>query len=110
MSKIATSPKPSRYQLIWKVVRKVPYGRVATYGQIARIAGFDGLARQVGYALHAMPRHSDIPWHRIINSQGRISLPGPTARLQQKLLQSEGITFNPAGKIDLKKFQWKKEH
>ena len=102
-------PRVSRYQLIWRVVRRVPYGRVATYGQIARIAGFDGLARQVGYALHAMPRNSDIPWHRIINSQGRISLSGPTARLQQKLLQSEGIRFLPSGKVDLKKFQWKKK-
>ena len=94
-------PRVSRYQLIWRVVRKVPHGRVATYGQIARIAGFDGL--------HAMPRNSDIPWHRIINSQGRISLSGPTARLQQKLLQSEGIRFLPSGKVDLKKFQWKKK-
>jgi methylated-DNA-protein-cysteine methyltransferase-like protein len=99
----------SRYEIIWKIVRKVPYGRVATYGQVAQIAGFDGLARQVGYALHAMPRNSNIPWHRIINSQGRISLSGPTARLQQRLLQSEGVLFSTSGKIDLRKFQWKRK-
>ncbi len=99
----------TRYEIIWKVVRKVPYGRVATYGQIARIAGIDGLARQVGYALHAMPRHTDIPWHRIINAQGRISLSGPSSRLQQQLLQKEGIVLAPSGKVDLKKFQWKRK-
>ena len=99
----------TRYEIIWNIVRKVPYGRVATYGQIAQIAGIDGLARQVGYALHATPSQIKIPWHRIINSQGRISLSGPTARLQQHLLQTEGVAFSGSGKVDLKIYQWKKQ-
>jgi methylated-DNA-protein-cysteine methyltransferase related protein len=98
----------TRYQIIWSVIRKIPYGRVASYGQIALLAGFEGMARQVGYALHATPPKSGVPWHRVINSQGRISLSGPSARLQRRLLQSEGILFSTAGKIDMKKFQWKK--
>jgi methylated-DNA-protein-cysteine methyltransferase-like protein len=98
----------TRYQIIWNVIRKIPYGRVASYGQIAQLAGFDGMARQVGYALHATPPQSGLPWHRVINSQGKISLSGPTARLQQRLLQKEGVVFSQSGKIDMKKFQWKK--
>jgi methylated-DNA-protein-cysteine methyltransferase-like protein len=97
-----------KYERIWQFVKKIPHGKVATYGQIARLAGIDGHARFVGYALHGVPQKSGIPWHRVINSQGRISLSGLSARRQRRLLELEKIEFSPAGKIDLKTFQWKK--
>lgn len=97
-----------KYERIWQFVKKIPRGRVATYGQIARLAGIEGHARFVGYALHGVPQNAGIPWHRVINSQGRISLLGPSARRQRRLLESEKIEFSPAGKINLKEFQWKK--
>ena len=95
-----------RYEIIWKTVKRVPFGRVATYGQIAREAGMEDHARLVGYALHALPKGIQIPWHRVINSAGRISLAGPSARRQKKLLEQEGIQFLPSGKISLKVYQW----
>jgi methylated-DNA-protein-cysteine methyltransferase-like protein len=98
----------SNYDLIWKTICRVPHGSVATYGQIARVAGLDGHARLVGYALHALPRGSNVPWHRIISSTGKISLPGVSGRRQRHLLESEGIQFQPSGKINLKLFQWKR--
>lgn len=57
--------------------------------------------------MHALPRGSKVPWHRILGSTGRISLPGPAGRRQRELLEAERIRFNPAGKIDLKKYRWK---
>jgi methylated-DNA-protein-cysteine methyltransferase-like protein len=97
-----------KYEQIWQFVKRIPQGKVATYGQIARLAGIEGQARFVGYALHGVAHKSGIPWHRVINSQGRISLSGLPARRQRRLLESEKIEFSPAGKIDLKTFQWKK--
>ncbi len=96
----------SRYEIIWKTVERIPYGRVATYGQIARVAGMESHARLVGYALHALPLGSTVPWHRVINSAGRISLPGPAARRQKALLELEGIRLLPSGKINLRVYQW----
>ena len=95
-----------KYEVIWNLVKKIPAGKVATYGQIADLAGLEGHARFVGYALHGLPKNSKIPWHRVINSQGRISLPGASARRQRNLLEKEKIVFSPAGKVDLKKYQW----
>ncbi len=100
--------KSNTHDLIRQQVRRIPRGKVATYGQIARLAGLDGHARLVGYAMHALPPNSGIPWHRVINSQGRISLTGPSARRQQALLEAEQIEFSPALRVNLKKFQWKK--
>lgn len=97
----------SRYEIIWNTVRRIPRGRVATYGQIADVSGMDGHARLVGYAMHALPRGSDVPWHRVLSATGRISLPGPAGRRQRALLESEGIRFLASGKIDFKKFRWK---
>lgn len=97
-----------KHELIWRQIKKIPPGKVATYGQIARLAGIDGHARLVGYALHGLPRNSGVPWHRVINSQGHISVPGIPGRLQRRLLEKEKVVFSPAGKIDLKRFQWKK--
>lgn len=97
----------SAYQAVWEIVRQIPKGRVAAYGDIARLSGLLGQARQVGYALHALPSGSDVPWHRVINSQGKISLPrsnGHFAR-QKRLLEKEGVGFKK-GKVDLEKFGW----
>jgi methylated-DNA-protein-cysteine methyltransferase-like protein len=101
----------SSYRRIWKVVERIPRGRVATYGQIARIAGLGAAARQVGYALHALDeRARKVPWQRVVNAQGRISpraLPGSDA-VQRKLLEREGVRFDARDKIDLERFGWKK--
>jgi methylated-DNA-protein-cysteine methyltransferase related protein len=97
-----------RYEVIWATVRKVPRGRVATYGQIAELAGLDGHARQVGYALHNLPPRSNVPWHRVVNAKGEISprTSGDSHELQKMLLEAEGIEFDLRGKLDLKKFKW----
>ena len=98
------------YERIYASVRRVPAGRVATYGQIAKLTGGCG-ARQVGYALAALPEGSAVPWQRIVNSQGRISLRsgGGHDELQRELLEEEGIEFSLAGRIDLARFLWR-EH
>lgn len=96
---------PELYLTIWKAVRGVRKGRVATYGQIARICGHRGHARLVGYALHNLPPNSGVPWHRIINSKGMISLRAHTGghEMQKKLLEAEGVVFVD-GRIDLSKY------
>jgi methylated-DNA-protein-cysteine methyltransferase-like protein len=96
-----------KYEVIWNIVKEIPSGKVATYGQIADLVGLEGHARFVGYALHGTPRNVNIPWHRVINSQGKISLSGPSAKKQRKLLEAEKIVFSPSGKIDLKKYGWR---
>ncbi|HEY0140110.1 MAG TPA: MGMT family protein [Thermoanaerobaculia bacterium] len=99
-----------RYAAIWAVVRRIPRGRVATYGQIAELAGLDGHARQVGYALHNLPERSNVPWHRVINARGEISArtSGDSHELQRMLLEAEGVEFDLAGRMDLKKYRWAK--
>jgi methylated-DNA-protein-cysteine methyltransferase-like protein len=90
-------------------VRRIPAGRVATYGQIATIAGYDGHARQVGYALHDLPSGSDVPWHRVINARGEISprSAGESHELQRMLLVAEGIEIDERGRVALARYQWK---
>lgn len=99
----------TRYELIWSTVRRIPRGKVATYGQIATLAGLDGHARQVGYALHNLPSPSDVPWHRVINSKGEVSprTSGDSHELQRMLLEGEGVVFSLGGKLDLKLYQWR---
>lgn len=95
------------YAAVWERVRAIPRGRVATYGQIARRAPFPCTARFIGYALHALPDGSRVPWHRVINAQGRLSFPPRSApwREQRRRLQAEGVVFI-AGRIDLVRFGW----
>jgi methylated-DNA-protein-cysteine methyltransferase-like protein len=96
-----------RYELIWSVVKKVPQGKVATYGQIAELAGLEGHARQVGYALHNLPANSNVPWHRVVNAKGEISprSAGDSHEFQRMLLEAEGVAF-VREKVDLKRFRW----
>jgi methylated-DNA-protein-cysteine methyltransferase-like protein len=96
------------YQRIYTVVRRVPRGRVATYGQIAALAGLPRHARQVGYALNRLPADSAVPWHRIVNAAGRISLRANGLgyeELQAQLLRRERVRLHE-GKISLPRFQW----
>jgi len=107
-TRAAARPESSRTR-IYDVVRRVPRGKVATYGQIASIAGLHGQARQVGYAMAALGRGSTVPWQRVINAQGRISMrsEGPGGSIiQQQLLEREGVIFR-GGRVDLKRFGWK---
>jgi methylated-DNA-protein-cysteine methyltransferase-like protein len=100
----------NRYLSIRKIVRRIPRGRVATYGQIAELAGLEGHARQVGYALHHLPERSDVPWHRVINSRGEISprTAGDSHELQRMLLEAEGVEMDGRGRVDLGRFGWRK--
>ena len=97
------------YERIYAVVRRIPKGRVATYGQVASLAGLHGHARQVGYALHNLPDNSNVPWHRVINAKGEISVrsePGYEF-IQRDMLESEGVTFDSSGRTVLECFLWK---
>jgi methylated-DNA-protein-cysteine methyltransferase-like protein len=98
-----------RYARIWSVVRRIPRGRVATYGQIAELAGLPGHARQVGYALHNLPPRSKLPWHRVLNARGEVSprTSGDSHELQRLLLEAEGVVFDLAGRLDLAVYRWK---
>ena len=92
------------YQAIWDLVRQVPSGRVVTYGQIAEAVGCG--PRQVGYALHALPPDSGVPWHRVVGAGGRISLRdagGPSPE-QVCRLRAEGVEVTDSGRIDLPRF------
>lgn len=98
----------SRYHRIYAVVRRIPRGRVATYGQVAQLAGVAGQARQVGYALHALPPGTTVPWHRVVNATGGISRRAvPGAELEQRLLlEAEGVPFDARGRVPLDRVQW----
>jgi len=99
------------YQEIYAVVRLIPPGRVATYGQVARLIGRPRHARQVGYALAALPQGHDVPWHRVINARGQVSARSiPDYKdYQQILLEDEGIEFGLKGTISLRAYQWQPE-
>ncbi|MDN5354556.1 MAG: methylated-DNA-protein-cysteine methyltransferase related protein [Candidatus Cloacimonadota bacterium] len=97
----------SSYQKIYEVVKQIPQGKVATYGQVAEIAGLAGQARLVGYALHAL-NQDNVPWQRVVNRNGGISLQKDRREksLQQVMLEAEGIEFLQLGKLELSKYQW----
>lgn len=100
----------SSYPRIYDVVGRIPAGRVLTYGEVATLAGLPGQARLVGYALHALPEHTMVPWHRVINAQGRISRGRAVAgaELAQRFrLEKEGVEFGAHGQVSLTQFRWK---
>jgi len=99
----------STFDQIYSVVRRIPAGRVATYGQIAHLAGTPRRARQVGYALAALRDHNPVPWHRVVNAQGKISPRSESnyEKYQRILLENEGIVFDKNGCISLARYQWR---
>ena len=96
-----------RNEIIWQVVASIPSGCVATYGQVARLAGYPGYARQVGVVLKNLPEGSRLPWHRVLNARGMLSFPvGCEAYQRQRtLLEAEGIEFN-GERLSLTRFGW----
>jgi methylated-DNA-protein-cysteine methyltransferase related protein len=98
------------HERIYAIVRKIPRGKVTTYGTVAKLAGLDGQARLVGYALSALRDGTSVPWHRVINAQGRLSLElaasssGTTQRLR---LEREGVPVDAAGRVSLERFGWR---
>jgi methylated-DNA-protein-cysteine methyltransferase-like protein len=97
------------YGRIYAVVRRIPRGRVATYGQVAFLAGLSGAARQVGYALHGLGDEDRVPWQRVVNAQGRISRRAEPVmeQVQRQLLEAEGVLFDGRDRIDLARHGWK---
>jgi methylated-DNA-protein-cysteine methyltransferase-like protein len=94
------------YQRIYAIVRQIPEGKVATYGQIAEIVGGCS-AQMIGFALAALRPDSDVPWQRVINVKGQVSLrAGGGGSLQRQLLEEEGVIFNEKGITDLNVFGW----
>ncbi len=92
---------------IFTVIHSIPAGKVSTYGQVAELAGLARAARLVGHTLRSLPKGSKLPWHRVINAQGKLSLPedSPGYKEQRKRLQEEGVHFK-GSKINLKQFGW----
>ena len=100
---------PGFHGRVYDCVQTIPTGFVATYGDIATRLGSPRVARHVGWALAALgDNEADVPWHRIINSRGRISFKGDCIRgeIQRVKLESEGVIFSAAGVIDMKRFRW----
>jgi methylated-DNA-protein-cysteine methyltransferase related protein len=100
------------YEQIYAAVRQIPYGRVATYGQIADLAGYPHAPRLAGYALFRVAPDRDIPWHRVINAKGEVSTSvfrQGSDDLQRVLLEDEGVEFNANGRVDLAKYRWRSE-
>ena len=99
---------PNSYERIYAVVRQIPIGKVATYGQVAELAGLMGKPRVVGYALYKVAPEDDIPWQRVVNAKGEISTSAfrdGSDDLQRVLLEDEGIEFK-GNKIDLSQYRW----
>lgn len=103
-----TAPDEIRARIL-AVVRRIPSGKVATYGQIAALAGFARHARQVGYALNDLATGSNVPWHRVINARGEVSARAAVGweDVQKDLLEQEGVSFGVHDRIDLARHGWK---
>jgi methylated-DNA-protein-cysteine methyltransferase-like protein len=106
--------EPNFYEQVYRVVRQIPPGQVTSYGRIAAMLGAPRAARAVGYALRALkdkqadPAYNDVPWHRVVNSQGRISIVNREygAQQQARLLRSEGVVVTETLRIDLEAYLW----
>ncbi len=96
--------RPGFQERVFDVVRQIPEGKVASYGQIATLLGYPGVARHVGNALAACGNSElPVPWHRVVNARGGISTRGAE---QRQLLESEGVVFTPSGLVDLSQHRW----
>ncbi|ASA54849.1 hypothetical protein BSQ33_03315 [Vibrio gazogenes] len=91
---------------VFTVIHQIPAGKVSTYGDVAKMAGYPGYARHVGKALGQLPKGSTLPWFRVINSKGEISLSGPDYERQRAELVAEGIPISSRGKISLRSYRW----
>lgn len=98
----------SFYDQVYRMVTRIPHGRVTTYGHIAALCGKPRAARTVGWALHALPDDHRVPWHRVINARGGISIGkvGLPPELQRSLLEREGVVFDADGRVDLERWGW----
>jgi methylated-DNA-protein-cysteine methyltransferase-like protein len=107
---VAKGARVSRtWERIYAVVRRIPRGRVATYGQVSALAGFPRAPRLAGYALHALPHGSPLPWHRVVAAGGKLSLARLSlegALTQRLRLEKEGVRFDPRGRVRLKEYGW----
>lgn len=104
-------PSRSPEERIYRVVMQIPRGRVATYGQIARVAGMPRHHRQVGRALRHLVDDGLVPWHRVVGAGGQISLrseDGDVERLQRELLEGEGVELDAKNRVVLSRFQWRR--
>jgi len=94
-------------QRVWQIVAAIPPGSVTTYGEVARLAGSPRAARQVGGVLRRLPEGSTLPWHRVVNRQGQISLTGPDLQCQRQALLADGVQVSGSGEIDLARYRWR---
>ncbi|WP_238085530.1 MULTISPECIES: MGMT family protein [Pseudescherichia] len=94
-------------QRVWQIVSAIPPGSVTTYGEVARLAGSPRAARQVGGVLRRLPEGSTLPWHRVVNRQGQISLTGPDLQRQRQALLADGVQVTGSGEIDLARYRWR---
>lgn len=97
----------SNREKIWQIVHQIPRGKVASYGQVAKLADLPGYARYVGATMKKLPEGSKLPWHRVVNSQGKLSFPRDSQKYQtqKKMLESEGIVFIN-GRFPMGKYAW----
>lgn len=103
------SARSSAYGRIYAVVRRIPRGRVATYGEVAAAAGFAHAPRLAGYALYALPEGTPLPWHRVVGAGGRLTLArlSPDGALTQRMrLEREGVTFDARGRVVMRECGW----
>lgn len=113
VSRMTTIPEPTPFfRAVVSAIKKIPRGKVASYGQIAAFAGNPRGSRGVAWILHSSSNKQKLPWHRVINSQGKISFPADSRSfaLQKRRLEAEGVEVSPAGAISLREFQWTKRN
>jgi methylated-DNA-protein-cysteine methyltransferase related protein len=100
----ASAPFSAR---VLRMVRLIPYGKVTSYGDVAALLGAPRAARGVGHVLSSLPQGSDVPWWRVVNGRGEISIRHVGGRLQRVLLEQEGVRFGRGGQVDLRTFRWR---
>ena len=101
MTTSGSGAREERLQRLWQTISAIPSGRVCSYGEVARLAGIPNGARQTAWALRQLPSDTSIPWHRVINAQGKVAMPEGSNgwKEQRRRLQNEGVSFNSAGRL-----------
>jgi methylated-DNA-protein-cysteine methyltransferase-like protein len=94
------------WEPVYRLVKRIPRGRVTTYGTLAKALRLPGGARAVGYAMAACPSGRGIPWHRVIGAGGRLTIPEPHGSLQRRLLEAEGVKIGDSRRIDMERYIW----